>query len=166
MLRCVINYFILVQLGSHLSWSGSTLTFLWLLWVMKKNIGGKEKENLKNGMWIGKQLQCSRRHGCFVIQWAYSLLNVTSFQTLNSHHPHSVQLWQRSCQDKGETDCQTYSQYPDFRQMVLRGSHLEVSWELPVHSCESCVMATPVFVPWRKYWDLFSCIHHKPRLIS
>lgn len=37
----------------------------------------------------------------------------------------------------------------------LGGSHLKVSWELRV-------MATPVFLSWRKYWDLFSCIHHKP----
>lgn len=46
LLRCMINYLILVQLGSHHLWSGSTLTFLWLLWEMeKKSIGGKKKES-------------------------------------------------------------------------------------------------------------------------
>lgn len=79
--RCMVHFLNFLQLGSHLLWSRSTLTFLWLLWEMEKEeCGGKEKGKQKNGiLWIGKQLRCSRRQGCFVEQRAYSSLNVTSF---------------------------------------------------------------------------------------
>lgn len=153
MLRCMINYLISVKLGSHHLWSGSNPNIpLAALGDGEKECRGKKK---RNGMWIGKQLQCSRRQGCFVVQRAYSLLNVTSFQTVNSHHPLSAQLWHTVLPGRGG---QTVKLIPSLvsspiatSDKWLRDRHSKVSWKHRVHSWESCVMATPVLLSWRKY---------------
>lgn len=132
--RCLINYLILVQLGSHHLWSGSGLTFLCLLWLMEKQQSVEEKEKkethkkkkkgeLKNGMWTGKQSQLTA--GRFCHTEAYSLLNVTSFQTLKFPSSPLGAAVTQSCQDEGETDCLTDNKSrlltdQDLRQITAR----------------------------------------------
>lgn len=149
LLRCMISYLILVQLGSHHLWSGSTLTFLWLLGEMeKKSVGGKEKGKQKNGMWIGKQLQLLQTAGLFCCTEGLFLIECDLIS--NTEFPSSPfgAAVTRSLARIRER--QTVKLIPSQSSSLIPtldkwGSHLEVSWERQVHSREICVMATPVF---------------------
>lgn len=119
-LRCVINYLILVKLGSHHLWSGSTLTFLLLLWEWSRRMACKYESNCNAPDSMAVLL-----YRGLIPHWMWP------------HFKHWIPIipFQRSCdtqpcQDNGETDCQNNTKTPKGSRLKTNGSEVAI-WKFP-----------------------------------